>query len=184
MDIITYSKKQNPPWEANRSSASQEIPRILRNPMIRYRLYKTPGLFLSWATSTQSLPPYPTSWRSVSILSSHLFLGLPSGLLPSSPHQNPVCTPPLPHTCPVTIHLILLDLIKLTIVGDDHRSWSCSLCSFLHSSVASSLVVQYIFLSTLFSNTLSLISCFHRAFLKSITFIGRPMDLIVRGLEL
>ena len=74
-----------------------------------------------------------------------------------SPHQNRVCTPLL-HTCHVTAHLILLDLIKLTIFGEDHRSQSCSLCSFLHSPVASSLVVPYIFLSTLFSNTLGLLS--------------------------
>jgi hypothetical protein len=31
----------------------------------------------------QSRPPHPTSWRSILILSSHLQLGLPSGLFPS-----------------------------------------------------------------------------------------------------
>ena len=40
-------------------------------------------LSLSWASSTQSIPPYPTSWRFILILSSHLRLGLPSGLFPS-----------------------------------------------------------------------------------------------------
>ena len=40
-------------------------------------------LFLSWASSIQSMPPHPNSWRSHVILSSHLDLGLPSGLLPS-----------------------------------------------------------------------------------------------------
>ena len=39
-------------------------------------------LSLSWASSIQSIPPYPTAWRSSLILSSHLCLGLPSGLLP------------------------------------------------------------------------------------------------------
>jgi hypothetical protein len=34
------------------------------------------------------------------MLSSHLRLGLPSGLLPSRPpNQNPVNTSPLPHAC-------------------------------------------------------------------------------------
>jgi hypothetical protein len=37
----------------------------------------------SWAISIQSTPPHPTSWRPILILSSHLRLGLPSGLLPS-----------------------------------------------------------------------------------------------------
>ena len=40
-------------------------------------------LSLSWASSMQSTPPYPTSWRSVLIISSHLPLCLPSGLFPS-----------------------------------------------------------------------------------------------------
>ena len=40
-------------------------------------------LSLSWASSIQSTHPHPTSWRSILIPSSHLRLGLPSGLLPS-----------------------------------------------------------------------------------------------------
>ena len=42
-------------------------------------------LSLSWAISIQSIPPHPTSWRSILILSSHLRLGLPSG-------AGPLCT--------------------------------------------------------------------------------------------
>ena len=74
-------------------------------------------LSLSWASPIQStyphpLPPgdnpiavnkyyyyYPTSWRSVLILSTHLRLGIPSGLFPSSfptktlytPLSSPIC---------------------------------------------------------------------------------------------
>ena len=40
-------------------------------------------LSLSWARSIQSINPHPTSWRSILILSSHLRLGLSSGLFPS-----------------------------------------------------------------------------------------------------
>ena len=40
-------------------------------------------LFLSWASPIQSTCPHPTSWRSILILSTHLRLGLPSGLFPS-----------------------------------------------------------------------------------------------------
>ena len=40
-------------------------------------------LSLSWASPIQSIYPQPTSWRSILILSTHLRLGLPSGLLPS-----------------------------------------------------------------------------------------------------
>jgi hypothetical protein len=40
----------------------------------------TRHLSLSWASSIQSITPHPTSWRSTLILSSHLRLGLPSGV--------------------------------------------------------------------------------------------------------
>jgi hypothetical protein len=40
-------------------------------------------LSLSWASSIQSIPPHPTSWRSILMLPSHLSLGHPSGLFPS-----------------------------------------------------------------------------------------------------
>jgi len=54
-------------------------------------------LSLSWATSIQSMPSHPTSWRSILILSSHLRLGLPSGLFLSGPPPKPcvnVYSPP------------------------------------------------------------------------------------------
>jgi len=40
-------------------------------------------LSLSWANPIQPIYPHPTSRRSVLILSTHLRLGLPSGLFPS-----------------------------------------------------------------------------------------------------
>ena len=48
---------------------------------------------LSWASPIQSIYPHPTSWRSVLILSTHLRLGLPSGLFPSGVPTNTLYTP-------------------------------------------------------------------------------------------
>jgi len=57
-------------------------------------------------------------------------------------------------TCPT--HLILLDYITRTILGEEYRPLSSPLCSFLHYPVTSSLLVPNTLLNTLFSNTLSL----------------------------
>ena len=50
-------------------------------------------LSLSWASPIQSIYPHPTSWISVLILSTHLRLGLPSGLLPSGFPTKTLYTP-------------------------------------------------------------------------------------------
>ena len=77
-----------------------------------------------------------------------------------SSHKNPLCTSQLPLMCYMlrSTHFILLDLITQIICGEKYRSLSFSLCSFLHSPVTSSSLGLNVFLSTLFSNTLSLCS--------------------------
>ena len=59
-------------------------------------------LSLSWARPIQSIYPQPTSWRSILILSTHLRLGLPSGLLPSG---FPIKTLYNPHLLTHTRHM-------------------------------------------------------------------------------
>ena len=59
-------------------------------------------LSLSWASPIQSIYTYPTSWRSI-LISTHLRLCLPSGLLPSGFPSKTLYTPlssPIRATCP------------------------------------------------------------------------------------
>jgi len=110
-------------------------------------------LSLFWASSIQSIPPYPTSWRS--ILPSTP--GSPKWSLSPGLSTKTLYTPllsPIRSTC--SAHLILLDFITWTILGKEYRSLSSSLCSFLHSLVTSLLLGPNILLNILFSNTLSL----------------------------
>ena len=137
---LTHSMKQSPSWGANRFSAGQEMPRILWNPKVHYRIPSARHPSLSWARSIHSMLSHHTSWRSILILYAHLRLGLPSGLFPSGLPTNTLYTPllsPIRAACPA--HLILLDLITRKILGEECKSLSSSLCSFLHSPVSSSV---------------------------------------------
>ena len=145
---------QSPSQAANWFAASQEIfPAFYGTRRFITALTSVRHLSLSWASPIQSTYPHPTSWRSILILYTHLRLGLPSCLFPSGfPTKTPY-TPlssPIRSTCPA--HLILLDFITRTKLGEEYRSFSSPLCNLLHSPVTSSLLGPNILLNTIFSN--------------------------------
>ena len=114
--LLTYSMQQNPSWETNRFSAGQEIPRVLWNPKVHYRIH-------------QCLPPVPILSQldpvhtpTSHLLKIHLNIIFPS--MPGSSTWSPTGFPtktlytpllsPILATCPA--HLIL-DLITQIIFG-------------------------------------------------------------------
>ena len=95
--VLTYSIEQRPSLELSRFSASQEIPLILCNRKVHYRIHKCPPPVpvLSQINPVHALPSH--------FLKIHLIIVLPSTLGSSKwslsltfPRQNPVGTSPLP----------------------------------------------------------------------------------------
>ena len=97
-------------------------------------------LSLSLASPIQSTYTHPTYWRSILILSTHLRLGLPSGLFPSGSPTKTLYTPfssPIRATCPA--HLIIVDFITRTILGEKYKSRE----SAIHNTSSSSCFVGF-----------------------------------------
>ena len=81
-------------------------------------------LSLSWASPVQAIYPHTTSWRSVLILSTHLRLGLPSGLLPSGFSSKTLYT----HLyVSQTVSQLLLMHVCLTSFPRHKNKWEYSL---------------------------------------------------------
>jgi len=116
-------------------------------------------------------PDQSSPWPSSNFLNRHFNIILyyiptytwvfPVVSFPQVSPQNTVCTSLLPHTryTPSPSHSSWFDARKM--FGEECRSLSSSLGSFLHSLVISSLLGPNILLNTLFSNTFSLISSFN-----------------------
>ena len=97
--LLTYSLVQSPSWAGNWFAASQEIPRISRNPKVHYRTHKRPP--------TVSILGQPNP---VHTPTSHLLEIRPNIIHPSTsrspqwslslrfPRQDPINPPLLTHT--------------------------------------------------------------------------------------
>ena len=153
--LLTYSMQQSPSYEANRLVKKFSVFYGTRRFITAFTSAR--HLSVSSASSIQSKPPHPTSWWSIWILSSHLHLGFPSDFFPSGFPTTTLYTPLLSTIRAIChAHLINLEIITRTLLDEQYRSLSSSLCSFLHSPVTSSLLGPNILLNILYSNVLSL----------------------------
>ena len=138
--LHTYSKEQSP-WESKRFSARQKTPRCLWNPKVQYSTHKCQPTvpILSHFDPVRA----PTS-HFLKIHLSIILLSTPGSykwsLSLRYPHQNLYSTFHSPIRATYPSHLIVLDFITTAIMDQVYRSLSSSLCSFLHSSVTSSLL--------------------------------------------
>ena len=92
----TYSMVQSPSSEDN---PIKKFPAFHGTRRIITAFTSAPHLSLSCARSIQSMPPHPTSWRSILILSSHLRLGLPGDSFRQVSAPKPCLNLYSPHTC-------------------------------------------------------------------------------------
>ena len=111
-------------------------------------------LSLSWASSIQSIPPPPTSWRSIVILSSHLRLCLPGGLLPSGfPTKILYMSVLAPIRATCHTHRILLDFITRKILGEERISRyffkTLRFCILIHECLLHALYTERVILNIL-----------------------------------
>ena len=122
--LLTYSMVQSPSWAADRLAASQEIPRISRIPKVHYRTHKrTPPVSILGQPNPVHTP------------TSHLLEIHPNIIHPSTPrspqwslslrfpHQDSIRSLSSPIRATFLAHLILVDFITRTILGEEYKSF-------------------------------------------------------------
>ena len=100
LHVLTYSMVQSPSWEANWFAASQEIPRISRNPKVHYCTHKRPPLV---SILGQPNPVHIPTSHLLEIHSNIIHPSMPRSpqwsLSLQFPHQDPIHPPLLTHMC-------------------------------------------------------------------------------------
>ena len=100
--LTTNSMEQSRSQEANRFSARQEIPSIVWNRKVHYRIHKSPPPVPVLTRAIQSTPPSHFLWIYLNIIISSTPVSSKWSVFLRFPHQIPVYTSSFPYTCYVT----------------------------------------------------------------------------------
>jgi len=152
--ILTNSTEQSP-WEANSHQGSQKFPHLLRNPKVHYRIHKIPPLLriLRCTHPVNNFPKFSCKMNS-NIISPSTPSSSKLSLTFRFSYKNVVHISQLSHAC-------YMPRLSLPPWLSHHNNilWSVQVMKLLLQPPAtSSVLCQNILLSTLFSNTLNLLS--------------------------
>jgi hypothetical protein len=104
---LTNFMELSPSWEVTNCPATQELPSILKNTKVHYRVHKSHPLVPILNQINPSIPPHPSSLRSSLILSSrYVYIILVDSFLLAFPPQSCMHSSS-PHACCMPCHSLL-----------------------------------------------------------------------------
>jgi hypothetical protein len=140
----------SPSWEANSRSATREFPNNIWKLKVHYLVHQSTPVSPTWGRWMQSIPSCHISVRSILILSCNFRPRRPNDVFPSGFDTHLRYALPFRLMCAsCAAHLTAVDLIIMSIFGEEYKSRSSSLRNILQPPIISPLLGPNICLSAL-----------------------------------